>query len=85
MTISARRVALLGIGFPLSAIMLAVLGLWPEEEDEAAEPIIIFGGGGGKRQHDGAKRLLANQQMQYKQNQALIAMIVAMAEEQEFA
>lgn len=33
--ISARRAAALGLTVPLSAIMIAVLGLWPEQvEDE---------------------------------------------------
>lgn len=45
--ISARRAALLGLKVPLSAIMLAVLGLWPEPEDE---PSHGGGGGGGGRQ-----------------------------------
>ena len=45
--ISARRAALLGIGFPLSPIMMAVLGLLPDEEDIPQPPLIVFGGGGG--------------------------------------
>lgn len=31
--ISYRRAALLGLTVPLSAIMTAVLGLWPEQEE----------------------------------------------------
>ena len=33
--ISARRAAALGLTVPLSAIMNAVLGLWPEPADDA--------------------------------------------------
>lgn len=36
--ISARRAAALGLTVPLSAIMNAVLGLWPEPEDDAVAP-----------------------------------------------
>lgn len=35
--ISARRAALLGLTVPLSPIMVAVLGLWPEAEDAPVE------------------------------------------------
>lgn len=46
--ISARRAAALGLTAPLSAIMVAVLGLWPEaEEDEPSLPPVY--GGGRKR------------------------------------
>lgn len=51
--ISSRRIALLGIGYPLSPVMLAVLGLWPEEEDTPRPPMFGFldplGGGGGRK------------------------------------
>jgi hypothetical protein len=40
--ISARRAALLGLGAPLSVIMAAVLGLWPEEDQ--APPVAAGGG-----------------------------------------
>lgn len=30
---SPRRAALLGLNAPVSAVMLAVLGLWPEDEE----------------------------------------------------
>ena len=40
---NARRLALLGLNAPLSAIMAAVLGLWPEED---AQPPPFLGGGG---------------------------------------
>ncbi len=36
--ISARRAALQGLKVPLTAIMIAVLGLWPEPEDEVVVP-----------------------------------------------
>lgn len=51
--ISSRRIALLGIGYPLSPVMLAVLGLWPEEEDTPQPPMFglhdPLGGGGGRQ------------------------------------
>lgn len=49
--ISARRAASLGLWVPLSAIMSAVLGLWPEpEEDEPTLPQVY--GSGRKRWRD---------------------------------
>lgn len=36
---NARRLALLGLDAPLSPIMLAVLGLWPEE---SVEPLPVY-------------------------------------------
>ena len=42
--ISARRIALLGIGFPLSPVMLAVLGLW-DEIPVKKKPLPVDGGG----------------------------------------
>lgn len=36
--ISARRAALLGLTTPLTAIMVAVLGLWPEDDEEPPLP-----------------------------------------------
>ena len=44
--ISARRAALLGLTVPLSPIMVAVLGLWPELEEEAPPASQVYGGGG---------------------------------------
>jgi hypothetical protein len=46
--ISARRAALLGLTTPLTAIMIALLGLWPEQEDEAVVdvPSPVYGSGG---------------------------------------
>lgn len=41
--ISTRRAALLGLAVPLSSIMVAVLGLWPEDD---AQPPPFVGGGG---------------------------------------
>lgn len=47
--ISARRAALLGLTEPLSAIMIAVLGLWPQEDEDIVwAPPAGEGGGGGK-------------------------------------
>lgn len=44
--ISARRAAALGLTVPLSAIMNAVLGLWPEpEDDEPLSPQAYYGNG----------------------------------------
>ena len=44
--ISARRAAALGLTVPLSAIMNAVLGLWPEpEDDEPLSPQAYYGTG----------------------------------------
>ena len=48
--ISARRAALLGLTTPLTAIMVAVLGLWPELDDELpAAPSFVQPGGRGLR------------------------------------
>lgn len=49
MTISARRAASLGLWVPLSAIMSAVLGLWPEPEEEDAGLPPVYGGSGSAR------------------------------------
>ena len=47
--ITARRAALLGLTTPLSAIMIALLGLWPEQDDPPTPPIppafVEVGGG----------------------------------------
>lgn len=51
--ISARRVALLGIGFPLSPVMIAVLGLWPDEAPyQFGGAEVLVGSGGQKRKPD---------------------------------
>ena len=42
--ISFRRAALLGLNAPLSAIMLAVLGLWPRQDDELPPTPQFIGG-----------------------------------------
>lgn len=48
--ISARRAALLGLTVPLSPIMIAVLGLWPEPEDDLPElPTQVYGNGRRRR------------------------------------
>lgn len=82
--ISARRAALLGLDAPLSPIMLAVLGLWPEQEDET--PVIVpepaRGSGGAVKRpkpdaewtdpsDDDERRVMNN-------NQAIIATVVAL-------
>lgn len=52
---NARRLALLGLDAPLSAIMLAVLGIWPEDDqqppvvDPGAVASPVLGGGGTQR------------------------------------
>lgn len=96
MTISARRAALLGLTVPLSAVMTAVLGLWPEEDDE----VVVVppfsgdpkGGGDGRRRgerkttprSDKADEWIAEQRRIARANRLAIAIIVAIAE-QEFA
>jgi len=40
--ISARRVALMGLGAPVDARMIAVNGLWPEAATQPEQP--VFGG-----------------------------------------
>lgn len=47
--ISARRAAQLGLAEPLSAIMLALLGLWPEPADELIPPPLQQSTGGTGR------------------------------------
>ena len=42
--ISFRRAALLGLDAPLSAIMLAVLGLWPRADDDLPPAPQFIGG-----------------------------------------
>lgn len=62
MTISARRAALLGLTVPLSAIMNAVLGLWPEpeeDEDDVVSSIADALGGGDGRPRKSAKAAAA--------------------------
>lgn len=61
--ISARRAAALGLTVPLSAIMNAVLGLWPEPaEDDEIEisafqaPADAKGGGSGESKADADRR-----------------------------
>ena len=47
--ISARRAAALGLTAPLSAIMIALLGLWPEQDDPPdpdIPPAFVEVGGG---------------------------------------
>lgn len=39
-----RRAALLGLNSPLSAVMMAVLGIWPSDDEP---PLPAYGGGGG--------------------------------------
>lgn len=50
--IQARRAALLGLTVPLSPIMAAVLGLWPEPEDPPFElPPLPSGGDNSRADH----------------------------------
>jgi hypothetical protein len=49
--ISTRRAALLGLSTPLSLIMVAVLGLWPEEEEETLPEYQTDYYGGGAHKH----------------------------------
>lgn len=46
--ISYRKAALLGLTAPLSAIMIAVIGLWPEPDEPIIQPQPVFLGGGSK-------------------------------------
>ena len=88
--ISARRAALLGLDAPLSPIMAAVLGLWPEQD--AVLPVAVatgyFQGGpdgpstqGQRDEHDPLAEFIAKQAKEaariHKQNQAAIALILA--------
>lgn len=47
--ISVRRAALLGLDAPLSPIMAAVLGLWPEADEPDSGHVIFWATGGGSR------------------------------------
>ena len=88
--ISARRAALLGLSVPLSAIMLAVLGLWPWSDDE--EPLPVYapppssGGGGGsakKLLHSREKNKAAAERLRiYSENMKIIATICAAVAEE---
>lgn len=84
--ISARRAALLGLTVPLSAIMVAVLGLWPEA-DETEVPIpaktIADPKGGGKpvKKSEDGEWLAAQRKRMKSQLDAVIAMVCAIAEE----
>lgn len=97
MTISARRAALLGLTVPLSAIMNAILGLWPEPEEEDDEDVEdstadALGGGSGQpaAAHKTAKRddpeedkwLEAHRAIRDAQMRSIISMTCAIAEEE---
>lgn len=60
--ISARRAALLGLDAPLSPIMAAVLGLWPQV-DEPEHVIFWATGGGAPAATTAAARPPAHQRM----------------------
>lgn len=47
--ISVRRAALLGLDAPLSPIMAAVLGLWPEEDETGSGYVIFHATGPARR------------------------------------
>ena len=89
--ISARRAALLGLDSPLSAIMAAVLGIWPEAEDEPevitipARTIADPKGGGKvepvRKKADDGEWLTAQRKRMKSQLDAVIAMVCAIAEE----
>lgn len=88
--ISARRAALLGMTVPLSAIMLAVLGLWPEEDETEVVTIpartVADPKGGGKvepvrKKADDGEWLTAQRKRMKSQLDAVIAMVCAIAEE----
>lgn len=84
---SARRAALLGLNAPLSAIMIAVLGLWPEREDEPVEIPVkttadpLGGGQVQKKKDDDDEYFLAWKRRMKKQTQSIIAAVCAIAEE----
>lgn len=90
--ISARRAALLGLTVPLSAIMLAVLGLWPEPEDDDVFPAFpppADPRGGGSRRKKAEPRKPKAEDDDYltwrrrlrQQTQAVIAAACAIGEE----
>lgn len=87
--ISTRKAALQGLAVRLTAIMVAVLGLWPEDDEEIPEPPpppTNSGGGGGRiqpqRQGDARRlRRLQDQQRIQRNNMIAIATVLAMAEE----
>lgn len=48
-----RRAALLGLNSPLSAVMMAVLGIWPGDDEDEPIPVYVtdvYGGGRRKIQ-----------------------------------
>lgn len=84
--ISARRAALLGLTVPLTAIMIAVLGLWPEPEEPPAAPTpsAVYGGGAARKfDHALYERLRAQdaKERQERRNRLLV-LLTAMALEE---
>ena len=82
--ISRRQAALLGLTTPLTAIMIALLGIWPEQEDQPALdlPSPVRGNGRGYT-GDGLKADTYtppedNTFQVRNNNKAIIAAIVAM-------
>lgn len=89
--ISPQRAASLGLTVPLTAIFIALLGLWPLEDEEEPlpdyRPPISEGGGGGRSRAQAdaqrSKRIfLAKQRSILEHNLAIIAMTIAIAEEE---
>jgi hypothetical protein len=84
--ISARRIALLGIGFPLSPVMLAVLGLWPDVPVKK-KPLPVDGGGssGPIRDRKPARPVAAEDGEEARiagQNSMILALVMAAVTEE---
>lgn len=83
--ITARRAAALGLTAPLSAIMIALLGLWPEQDDPPAPPVppvfVEVGGGMTAAQAAEVRRQNAAEdddaQRITRQNQLILALVTA--------
>lgn len=86
--ISSRRAALLGIGFPLSPIMIAVLGLWPGDDDDDDDGPLLFGlhdplGGGRKMPRSNARHSQPKRKDEdhdariERQNRVVLAVVMA--------
>ncbi len=78
--ISVRRAALLGLTTPLTAIMVAVLGLWPEPQEPLFElPRIVSGGDNSQPDHFEIDRKNRERDEAIEAQNSMIVSIVTMA------